>query len=67
MRMRCLVLGRKEVAAVACNEQAGKAGKLPKWKQQSAQLRAAMLAARPSKLGEAVAAFPGAYTEDEVR
>ena len=41
------------------------AKKVPKWKQQSSQLRAAMLAARPNKLGQAAAAFPGAVPEAE--
>ena len=39
---------------------------VPKWKQQSAQLQAAMLAARPAKLGKAAAAFPGAVEVDQV-
>lgn len=41
-------------------------GKLPKWKQQSAQLRAAMLAAKPDKLGQAAAAVPGAVMTTDV-
>ena len=43
-----------------------KPGSLPKWKQQSAQLRAAMLAARPDKLGQAAAAVPGAVVAADV-
>ena len=39
---------------------------MPKWKQQSAQLQAAMLAARPAKLARAAAAFPGAVEVDQV-
>lgn len=47
-------------------ETGGGGKKVPKWKQQSAQLRAAMLAARPNQLGQAVASFPGAVIEDQV-
>ena len=41
--------------------------KIPKWKQQSAQLRAAMLANRPNRLGQAAAALPGAVEVADVR
>lgn len=45
----------------------GQGGKKPaKWKQQSAQLRAAMLANRPDKLGQAAAAIPGAVIVNDV-
>lgn len=40
--------------------------KPPKWKQQSAQLRAAMLATRPNELAKAAAAFPGAVVLHDV-
>ena len=43
----------------------GKKQKVPKWKQESAQLRAAMLAAQPKKMGQAAASFPGAVMEAE--
>ncbi len=48
------------------NSAASPPGKLPKWKQQSAQLRAAMLAAKPDKLGQAAAAVPGAVVVTDV-
>lgn len=59
---------RQEAAAAALSAKEAVRGKVrpPKWKQQSAQLRAAMLAARPGKLREAVAAFPGSVEEDQV-
>ena len=60
-----LMLVRQTPSAKAAKAVAVGAKKVPKWKQQSSQLRAAMLAARPNKLGQAAAAFPGAVPEAE--
>lgn len=62
---------RKGAGKGCLDKRAGSASnspaKLPKWKQQSAQLRAAMLAARPDKLAKAAAAVPGAVETLDVR